>query len=142
MPVTNQIAGQERMMRAQISMKMAMMRELLYWIGGVYALGIAGLTIYSIKNRKFPKIAAAPLVLVSTFLAYQIDFAYGNKMERSVPLFPPLPTKCLAGNKKDLNFISLQSETNPRRNFERPYLLVQSAHSSLGVYSKRRKSDL
>ena len=91
MPVTNQIAGQERMMRAQISMKMAMMRELLYWIGGVYALGIAGLTIYSIKNRKFPKIAAAPLVLVSTFLAYQIDFAYGNKMERSVPLFPPPP---------------------------------------------------
>jgi len=77
-----QARGGERMRRLQLSMQMAFVREQLYWFGGVYSLGLLGVTAQVIKTKSIPKVAAIPLVVAGTFIAYQWDFAYGNKIDR------------------------------------------------------------
>jgi hypothetical protein len=64
------------------AMQVAFARDLVYWIGGVFTVICAGVTKYSLKTKQFPKIAAVPMLAIGTVLAYQIDYAYGNKANR------------------------------------------------------------
>lgn len=64
------------------AMQMAFARDLVYWYGGVFATVCTGVTAYTFKTKKFPIIASIPLFAIGTILAYQIDFAYGNKANR------------------------------------------------------------
>jgi Fe2+ transport system protein B len=77
-----QLRGQERMMRTQLSMQMAMARERMYWMGGAYGAALTGVLGAKLKGHAIPKVTAVPLAVFTIFLAYQADFAWGNKAER------------------------------------------------------------
>jgi hypothetical protein len=77
-----QMRMQDRMRRTMVAQQMAFTRDLVHWMSGVYSATLVGVTAYTIKNRKFPKVAIVPLALFGTVIAYQADFAYGNKVER------------------------------------------------------------
>ncbi|KAI3639662.1 hypothetical protein MIR68_002356 [Amoeboaphelidium protococcarum] len=72
--------AQKKNMEAQqkqmIAMQMAASRDLCMWIGGVWSTLLAGAMI----SRN--KMVLAPLSVVSVVLAYNLDMAYGGKMER------------------------------------------------------------
>jgi hypothetical protein len=57
------VRGQERMRRLQMSFMMAMTKERLNWLGGLYGAFTVGLTGYFIKNKKIPPMALAPLIV-------------------------------------------------------------------------------
>jgi len=77
-----QLRGQERMMRSQIAMQMAASRDLCYWMGSVLVVGVAGLSVAVVKGKRPPPVVIIPLAIYSIVLAYQVDFAFGNKAER------------------------------------------------------------
>jgi hypothetical protein len=51
------------MRRLQMSFMMAMTKERLNWLGGLYGAFTVGLTGFYIKNKKIPPMAMAPLIL-------------------------------------------------------------------------------
>ena len=52
------------------------------WLAGVYSFLVLGVTAATIKEKKFPKVAAVPLFVMGVVMAYNYDFAYGTKMHR------------------------------------------------------------
>jgi hypothetical protein len=50
--------------------------------GGTYGLLLTAATVRYLKTKSVPVAAVVPIVFVPIFLAYQADFAYGNKAER------------------------------------------------------------
>jgi hypothetical protein len=46
-----QLRGQERMMRTQLSMQMAMARERMYWMGGAYCAALTGVLGAKLKGH-------------------------------------------------------------------------------------------
>ena len=51
------------MRRLQMSMMMAVTKERLNWMGGVYGLFTVGLTAQLLKKKPIPPIVIVPLVL-------------------------------------------------------------------------------
>eukprot|EP01080_Neovahlkampfia_damariscottae_P000351 gene351-6765_t len=76
------VRGQERMRRLQMSMAIAMTKERLNWMGGVYGLFTCGLTIRVLKKQPVPPIVIVPMILGGALIGYQADLAYGNKANR------------------------------------------------------------
>lgn len=74
--------AQERMRRVQISFQMAVVQERFYWMATAYSGSLLGLTINFLKTKSFPKVAIPPLYIGGFALAYQYDFAFGNKINR------------------------------------------------------------
>jgi hypothetical protein len=73
---------QDRQMKVMNGMQVAATRDLVHWMGGVYGIMLTGLTGAAMAGHKIPKVVGAPLFVFTTVLAYQIDFAYGNKADR------------------------------------------------------------
>jgi hypothetical protein len=73
---------QDRQMKVMNGMQMAATRDLVHWMGGVYGIMLTGLAGGALAGHKIPRAAGAPLLIFTTVLAYQIDFAYGHKADR------------------------------------------------------------
>jgi len=77
----NQKNGQETMRRTMLATQVAARRDLVQWMGATWCLLASGVTVAAAK-RKLPPAAAVPFTIFSIVLAYNWDFAYGNKLER------------------------------------------------------------
>ncbi|EGG16559.1 hypothetical protein DFA_09106 [Cavenderia fasciculata] len=75
--IKNQIRFQDRMLRKQIAMQIAITRERTYWCIALATVGWIGVAV-----KKVPKMAAAPLSLFTLVTAYQADLAFYTKANR------------------------------------------------------------
>ncbi|KAF2072566.1 hypothetical protein CYY_006115 [Polysphondylium violaceum] len=79
----NQIQMQDRMMKKQIALNMALTKERTYWFGGVTGVLYLGLLGSIVRGKRdISKLVAAPTVLITLVTAYQWDLAFGNKINR------------------------------------------------------------
>jgi len=69
-------------MKKQLSMQMAAQREQLNWEFGTFGFFGSVLVLAKMSKKHVPAPAAIPFLLASVIMAYQVDFAYGNKMDR------------------------------------------------------------
>jgi len=88
----NMLKSQERMRRMQIAAAMAMARDQVMWMTGAGGIALTGLGAYTLRVKAFPKVAIVPITIYSYILAYQWDFAYGNKTERVNKMFNDIIT--------------------------------------------------
>lgn len=77
-----QASTQERMMKLQITMKLANAREMLNWVGGALALITTGVAVAAIRKKPVPKVMTAPIFVLSFYSAFLYDLAYGTKINR------------------------------------------------------------
>eukprot|EP00160_Parvularia_atlantis_P002591 Unigene12158_Nuclearia_a/m.36965 Unigene12158_Nuclearia_a/g.36965 ORF Unigene12158_Nuclearia_a/g.36965 Unigene12158_Nuclearia_a/m.36965 type:complete len:143 (-) Unigene12158_Nuclearia_a:65-493(-) len=68
--------------KRQQAIMMAQQREQLVWEAGAWALVATATTMRTVVSRRFPAPAAVPLLVLPYLMAYQVDMAYGNKMDR------------------------------------------------------------
>ena len=77
---------QKEMMREQLSkqlsMQMAAQREQLNWEFGSYGFFASVLVLAKLAKQHVPRPVAVPFVLAPIIMAYQVDFAYGDKADR------------------------------------------------------------
>ena len=73
---------QLQMRNRQLAQQLAMVRERTYWYGTFYVLAALGLTRGYLKNKQ--PWALAPLLPLTFIVGYQIDMAFGNKMDRII----------------------------------------------------------
>ncbi|KYQ92588.1 hypothetical protein DLAC_06580 [Tieghemostelium lacteum] len=78
----NQILMQDRMMKKQIALQMAMTKERTYWFAGFVSFMYAAAFVITKKEGKVPKILVGPAVALTVVTAYQYDMAFLNKMNR------------------------------------------------------------
>jgi hypothetical protein len=87
MQMENMIRGQERQRRMMIAQQIAVSRELFWWFAAFYSTACLGLITAAIKRKKIPPVVLIPFVPLTLFMAYQWDFAYGNKPARIQRIF-------------------------------------------------------
>ena len=75
----NQRKAMDRQQKTMIAMGVANSRDLSQWIGGVLSVYTLGLLL---APKPLPKVVFGPFCVLSTVLAYNLDFAYGTKAER------------------------------------------------------------
>lgn len=63
----------------QMAMNLARQRDLTNWIGGFYAIAVP---LMVKAARSGTRAAAAPILPLTFILGYNLDMAYGNKMDR------------------------------------------------------------
>jgi len=81
--LNNQVQMQERMMRKQIALNMALTKERTYWFGGVAGVLYLGLLGSILKKKPdMARVIAAPTALITVVTAYQWDLAWGDKINR------------------------------------------------------------
>jgi hypothetical protein len=51
-------------------------------MGGAWLVAVGGITAAKLAGKAVPRVAFVPLTIFSTVFAYQVDAAYGTKMER------------------------------------------------------------
>jgi hypothetical protein len=78
----NNVRAQERMRRQMVAQQMAMARERVWWFGGFAGTMLLGFCGFAVKHKRVPPAAVAPLLALLTVTAYQVDLAYGNKLDR------------------------------------------------------------
>ncbi|XP_065904136.1 plasminogen receptor (KT)-like [Dysidea avara] len=77
-----QIQMQLLMRERMIAQQLARSRDMCYWFGGFYVTAATGMLAGFARSRR-PGIIL-PIVPLSFIMAYQLDLAFGNKMERIV----------------------------------------------------------
>ena len=66
----------------QLSIGIAQARDNLNWFASLYTALLTGLIVAKVANMPIPKAAAIPVFMGAFGLAFQADFAYGNKLAR------------------------------------------------------------
>ena len=75
----NQKKAMDKQQKTMIAMGVANSRDLSVWIGGVWSALTVGLLV---NHKHVHRAVFVPYSILSVVLAYNIDFAYGNKAER------------------------------------------------------------
>ena len=76
------LESQERMRRVMLAQQVAIARDRVDWMLGAWASAALAGSVATLRGVKLPPAAAAPFLVYTVVLAYQWDFAYGNKTER------------------------------------------------------------
>jgi len=79
---TFQMQQGDAMRSTQMAMQIAIARDQLQWGAGFYSILVLAAAGATHKQKAFPKMMGAPLLVLGTILAYNYDFAYGTKLIR------------------------------------------------------------
>ncbi|KAL6057372.1 hypothetical protein QOT17_015519 [Balamuthia mandrillaris] len=81
--LANMLKGQEEMRKKMLAQQIAITRERLWWLGGVWAaFTTLGCVATLKKGFGATKVGLIPWSLYTTMVLYQADFAYGTKPNR------------------------------------------------------------
>ena len=79
---TFQMRQGDMMRQTQQAVQIAITRDQFQWGSGLYSFLVAVTLLATMKEKKFPKPLAVPLVLGGFVLTYLHDLGYGDKMIR------------------------------------------------------------
>eukprot|EP00698_Gefionella_okellyi_P003280 TRINITY_DN13050_c0_g1_i1.p1 TRINITY_DN13050_c0_g1~~TRINITY_DN13050_c0_g1_i1.p1 ORF type:complete len:131 (-),score=15.87 TRINITY_DN13050_c0_g1_i1:84-476(-) len=78
----NQRKNQQKMMETQRGMAIAMARDNVLWLGGVWSTLTTVAVVRRLAGNPLPTILRVPIVTLGIATAYTWDMAYGTKMRR------------------------------------------------------------